>query len=349
MRKWLSLSILLVLGLLAVMPQWPALSARLLQAADTIPVFLPMLASGQSTPNPNPTPTPPPPVHYPEGMVVVDHYAVDLFDQLPSSAVQAAAAVPMLFSDRSVGQNISEGLTCLSYPMASAPNYCRGTHYDPDYDVDPSVVSWTGTYDRSNWTFEFRQGTWDQLTEDFIQSLAPSYLNSKTVLTYQFSYLNVAETSTIADPQNGFFANTSRFADVYDLENWISAHPNKVFFFWTTSLARSIGTQVSEDFNNEMRQYALNRFNSGKPTVLFDVADILSHKPNGQPCYDNRDGVAYCDVNGCENYPDDGINLAAICQEYTDNRDGGHLNTAGRIRIAKAYWVLMAQIAGWQQ
>jgi hypothetical protein len=345
----MTIFILLMLGILAVLPQWPALSARLQQVTTPIPVFLPMLGNGQNSPSPSPTPSIPPPTHYPEGMVVVDHYSVDLFEQLPSSVVQAAAAIPMMFSDRSVGENISAGLTCLSYPMASAPDYCKRPHYDPAYDVDPAVVSWSGTYDRSNWTFEFRQGTWDQLTEGFIQELAPSYLNSKTVLTYQFSYLNVADNSTIADPQTGFFANTSRYADVYDLENWISAHPSKIFFFWTTSLARNIGTQVATDFNAEMRQYALDRFNSGKATILFDVADILSHTPNGQPCYDNRDGVPYCDVNGCENYPDDGINLPAICQEYTDNRDGGHLNTAGRIRIAKAYWVLMAQIAGWQQ
>ena len=82
---------------------------------------------------------------------------------------------------------------------------------------------------------------------------------------------------------------------------------------------------------------------------LFDVADIESHDPNGNPCYDNRDGVAYNNGNTSENYPDDGLNIPAICPQYTTEVDGGHLGSVsdGKIRIAKAFWVLMAEIAGW--
>jgi YVTN family beta-propeller protein len=85
--------------------------------------------------------------------------------------------------------------------------------------------------------------------------------------------------------------------------------------------------------------------------ILLDVADILSHTPDGQPCYDNRDGVAYyASETLWENYPDDGVNYPAICPHYTTEVDGGHLGSvsAGKIRVAKAYWVLMAQLAGWQ-
>ncbi len=51
-----------------------------------------------------------------------------------------------------------------------------------------------------------------------------------------------------------------------------------------------------------------------------------------------------------ENYPSDGLNRPAICQHYTTETDGGHLGSvsAGKIRVAKAVWVLMAQLAGWQ-
>src|SRR5690606_2543925 len=61
--------------------------------------------------------------------------------------------------------------------------------------------------------------------------------------------------------------------------------------------------------------------------------------------YDHRDGVTY----NSENNPDDGINIPAICQHYTSETEGGHLGSvsAGKIRVAKAIWVLMAQLAGW--
>jgi hypothetical protein len=94
-----------------------------------------------------------------------------------------------------------------------------------------------------------------------------------------------------------------------------------------------------------MRAYAIEN-----EKILFDVAAILSHDDRGNPCYDNRDGVEYCTMTGsCENYPNDGIAYPAICQDYTTETDGGHLGSvsAGGIRVAKAFWVLMAMIAGW--
>jgi hypothetical protein len=165
------------------------------------------------------------------------------------------------------------------------------------------------------------------------------------VLTYQFSYLNVMDTDNIADPNVGFFANNANKYDVYDLEAFLAQHPDKIFFYWTSSLARNIGNQVSTDFNNQMRTYALEN-----DKILFDVADILSHTPTGAPCYDNRDGVQYCSQAGaCENWPDDGIQYPAICQEYTTEADGGHLGSvsSGGLQVVRAYWVLMARIAGW--
>jgi hypothetical protein len=269
----------------------------------------------------------------------------------------------MMFSDRSVGQNINEALDCLTATsFTDAPASCR-RHYTDDVswtwrtfgqsDVDsdnvPDVIEFDpdpNRYSRANWTFEYKAGNWSELTQDFIEVLAPAYVQNTTVLSYQFSYLNVSDGDDIADPVTGFFADTDAY-DVHDLEAFIAAHPNNAFIFWTASLARGIGTQVSTDFNEAMRDYA-----QANDKILFDMAAIESHRPDGTPCVDNRDGVEYC-VNGgtnCENHADDGVARPAICQDYTTEVDGGHLGavSGAKIRIAKGLWVLMAQIAGWQ-
>jgi hypothetical protein len=292
--------------------------------------------------------------------IVVDHTWVDRFDQIPENYVTAARNLRLLFSDRSVGQNIHDSLDCLTAPSwADSPAPCRRDYYsdwlwrtftgnDLGNGLVPARILFSPSptrYDRSNWTYEYRQGTWSELTQGFIQDLAPAYINTKDVLTYQFSYLNVADFEDIADPNIGFFTNNPNRYDVHDLEAYIAAHPDKIFIFWTTSLARGIGTQVSTDFNNQMRQYARQH-----NKILFDVADIESHTDLGVPCYDNRDSVAYCSQQGqCENHPSDGVNHPAICQDYTTETDGGHLGSVsgGSIRLAKAFWVLMARIAGW--
>lgn len=290
----------------------------------------------------------------------VDHTSVALFEQIPPQYLQAARELNMLFSDRSVGQNINEALNCLTATSwVQAPASCRRDYTDSQWswktfgqiDLDnnavPARISFTPDpviYDRSNWIFEFRGGSWSELTEDFVTSLAPQYVATTDVLSYQFSYLNVTDNDDIASSTQGFFANNSNTYDVHDLEAFIAQHPSKVFIFWTTSLARGIGTQVSTDFNDQMRSYAQQH---GK--ILFDVADIESHTDTGVPCYDNRDGVEYCQNQNCENHADDGLALPAICQDYTTETEGGHLGSVSgaKILIAKAFWVLMARIAGW--
>lgn len=305
-------------------------------------------------------------------IIYVDHNSVDLFDSIPEEYLTAARNLHQVFSDRSVGDNIHEALNCLAgqkadgtyttnwwqikascrvdYTSKSGTTWYWKTWNKTDYDngtvpaqllFDPDPIK----YNRDNWTYEFKGGSWSLLTQDFIEVLAPQYIDSKDVLSYQFSYLNVTDNDNIADPQVGFFADNLNSYDIYDLENYISQHPDKTFIFWTSSLARGIGTQQATDFNNAMRQYAISN-----QKILFDVADIESHDPNGNPCYDNRDGVQFCTQTGnCEDRPDDNLNYPAICQDYTTEIEGGHLGSVSgaKIRIAKAYWVLMAQIAGW--
>lgn len=294
-----------------------------------------------------------------QGPIIVDWQSVQLFDQIPQVYLDRAANIRMLFSDRSVGQNINEGLDCLTTPSAQASNACKRNHYDSRYMVEPSELFWSGSYNRSNWAFEFKGSSWYGLTQDFVEVLFPQYVASNDIVTYQFSYLNVSgDTNNIddvANPNCGFLAATNRESCPLYLRDWHvgrilnleNQNPGKVIFYWTASLARSIGTTSARDFNNGMRQWA-----QSNNKILFDMASIISHTPSGQPCYDNRDGVEYCNTNGttCENHPDDGINLPAICQHYTTELEGGHLGSAsaGKIRVAKGYWVLMAQIAGWQ-
>ena len=283
--------------------------------------------------------------------IVVDHNSVDLFESIPETYLSAAAALDMMFMDRSVGMNISDGLDCLSYPSdEDAPNACvRYEHTDPAFSVDPSQVDWSrpGGYDRSNWDYQtWPEGdcaSWDQKVGCFIDTAGP-LMGGYDVVSYQFSYLEVDNGSSIDDQPGGFFWDNSNLNDVYNLEAFEAQNPGKVVIYWTTSLARGIGTPDSQAFNNQMRQFAVA---NGKP--LFDVADILSHDPSGTTCYDNRDGVLYDNGNGSENYPDDGVAIPSICQHYTTETDGGHLGSvsAGKIRVAKAFWVLMARIAGW--
>src|SRR3972149_1809056 len=255
------------------------------------------------------------------GAIVADHNSVALFEQIPSQYIEAAKDMKVMFVDRSVGSNINDGLTCLSYASDEiSPSHCkRFNHLDTRYSVSPSEVNWsrTGGYPRYNWQYYGWPGTgippelpcgvssnmWPDKNNCFI-TYVDANPNAYDVYSYQFSYLEVDAGSDIADPVHGFFVNQQNKSDVSDMQALESRHQNKKFFYETTSLARNIGTTISTDFNNQMRSYVI-----ANNKVLLDVADIESHAPSGNPCYDNRDGVAY----RSENFPDDGQNILALC------------------------------------
>jgi hypothetical protein len=270
---------------------------------------------------------------------VVNSSSLALFEQIPDSYLTAARALKVVFSDRSVGQNINESLDCLSATSyGNSPAYCRrgwtdqtysGTqiYNQSNYDANqvPQFLRFSPSatrYNRSNISFAYREGDWSTLTGDFINSLAPSYGPANDILTYQFSYLNVSQGSDIME----FFNNGSRY-DVHDLQAYINSHPQDRFFLWTTSLARTIGSNEATQFNQTMRTYAAQN-----NLPLLDMADIISTAPNGSRCSDAS-----------------GQN-PVICKDYTTEANGGHLGSVsgGRIRMAKAFWVMLAQMAGWR-
>jgi hypothetical protein len=263
--------------------------------------------------------------------LIIDHRSIELFDQIPESYLLAAQAMQFVFMDRSVGSNINDGLTCLSYPnWASSPSHCRRTYVDNSHtqwktfttrDTNiPSEINFPGGYNRDNIEFLMGTGTWEQDLESFIQ-MFPNYAD-RDVFTFQHNYLHVAAGSTIDDV---YFDPNYEGGNILDLLDLEAQYPNKQFVYWTTSLAKTVGTSDAQSFNDQMRSWATT---NGK--ILLDVADIESHALDGSVCQ-NEQGY---DV---------------ICDDYTTETEGGHLGSvsAGKIRIAKAIWVLLAQMSGW--
>jgi hypothetical protein len=275
--------------------------------------------------------------------------------------------------DRSVGVNTHEALNCLtatSYGRSRVT--CRRDYQfvngrwsmiprtQADYDAGrvPEYIRFMPSptlYDRSNWKFYIFHGEWQSMVEDFVGGIHDNSISVLThpdnqpanlcptdfdVVSFQFSYLNVDEASTIAE----FFTHRpGQFDDAYDLEREIAEHLDPLgikFVYWTTSLARGIGTATATDLNNLMRQWAVER---NRP--LFDFADIEQHDMYGSPCHDNRDGEQYCWQTKCENHLSDGVDVPAVCQDKTTEIDGGHLSTAqGLIPVAKAFWILISDL-----
>ncbi len=296
------------------------------QVMDDEIVYLPAVFSGSLGPSPTPTPTSAPTLQptasstpRPAQANIIDHRSISEFDQIPTNYIQASIQITSLFRHASVGGNINDGLNCLGNVFTPRPYSC-------DRYLDPDEIFYDVIYNRSNWDFEYHSlpnpnpAWWDKLNKfvDRVNGLAP---NSYDIVAFKFGYVDGVPGANI---DNKFFNNdpNDNFPSVEDLEALEAAHPDKTVVYWTMGLARIVGTEKSESFNQQMRAYAI-----ANDKILMDIGDILSHDPNGAPCF----------YSGYE----------ALCADYTDETEGGHLNARGMQRMAKAYWVLMAHLAGW--
>lgn len=250
--------------------------------------------------------TPGVPSSTPEGLIA-DHRAVDEFDSIPRSAIDAAAAKKILYYHQSTGGNIeSLGLDCLA--GLKDPNYvpeCAAYSQNP------------GIYNRANWNWQL----WPEPMADagakmdqFVSLVGPAQQN----------YDNIGMKFCYVDSWNQDFGPYR--AKMEALE---SQYPNKIFI-WATSAIYGSPTACQgsgqsnceklQAFNDELRAYA-RAYN--KP--LYDIAAIES---NGGACKIGNFELL------CPEYSD-GM-----------GGGGGHPDIDGSIRLAKGFWWLMAKLYG---
>ena len=167
------------------------------------------------------------------------------------------------------------------------------------------IYDYDSKYDHSNWDFQNRGNPgWQAKVDDLVEQTA-AQLEDFDVFTMKLCYIDDD-------------ASWEYYRDY--MEQLEADYPDKIFVWWTMPITTS-GNSSRDAFNDSVRSYC-----EANNKILFDIADIECHNPNG---------VKQTDGSGRE----------TLYSGYT--YDGGHLNGAGRQRVASAFWHLMARLAGW--
>lgn len=265
---------------------------------------------------------------------VADFSAVAAFDGLMAADRITAEGKRVLLVDRSVGANISDGLTCLSGPYATARNSCKRFRH-PVAQFSSVPETWAGSWNRSNIAFFAWPGsgmppelpcgqsanTWGQKLSCFAAYVTAN-ASAYDVVVLMPSYLDAEQPDAYVAAMRDLRAATGLTVGLA-----------------TSSLARS--TAGLSGFNAAVRAAA-----AAEGFPLLDVADIETRDQTGQAWFDNRDGIPYTTSSCSENHPDDGLDEPAIAPHYTRECDGGHLGNpdVGKIRIAKAIWWWLSRL-----
>jgi len=168
----------------------------------------------------------------------------------------------------------------------------------------------TGKYKRDNWVFEARMGNWRDKVDDLVAQTA-SRLDDFDVFMMKFCYIDA-----LGDGHPDWEYSRSQ------MEKLEADYPNKTFVWWTIPLTRD-GQGGTDVFNSQVRSYC-----DANGKILFDMADLECHE---------ADGTKLLNASGNE----------IISANYTKEIHAGHLNPVGRVRVASAFWQLMARVAGW--
>jgi hypothetical protein len=232
--------------------------------------------------------------------IAVDHTCVDEKDsRIPRQFLDKARSLKILFGHQSVGGNLLEGLDELS--EAEPKRYALERGSEPE----------AGWFDSHAGLGDFEVGENENprgKIDHFQRKLArDGYGKRVQVAMMKLCYVDFGEDT---DAKSLF----ERARDV------LTPLEKDVRIVWWTAPLADADNRTRHAYNRLVREHC-----KAKERILFDLADIESHDPQGREHL--QDGVP------------------ALWPKYTE--DGGHLNGLGRARAARAFWWLLARLAGW--
>lgn len=244
--------------------------------------------------------------------IIINHNTVNA-SVIPQSYLDLAAQKNVVFDHHSIGGNIMTGMGTLE--SQNPGRYSFVSQFAPP-------GSWFTTHHGTGINIgEYQDGdnSYPQTKIDgFDSTIRNGIGNVANIAFMKFCFLDIYD-----DAANGLSTWNSYRAMMADL---ITTYPNTRFVWVTDPLEQALSSayinREKSLFNNALRQYV--QANGG---ILFDLADIESHDPNGNLITDSQ---------GYE----------ALYSGYAQNQDH-HLNSAGQQRTASALWWVFARLSGW--
>lgn len=250
----------------------------------------------------------------PAWALVIDHDDVDAVATLPQATMDAIGQQRWFFSHASVGGNMMNGLADLNGidPLRYQLTRTGVTYLSGEMRAaDPPTTTTPGT------VYDCSRGNpgWQNKLTIFDNSVRVSGWHTDKIdaAMDKFCYIDQA-------------ALPSQYLST--MSNLEAAYPNTVFVYVTMPLKTGEdSTNVQRnDYNDAVRDYCVT---NGK--LLYDIADIEAHDPNGVEQTFEYSGQTY----------------QKLYSGYT--YDGGHLNPPGRQRVALGWYATAAAIVQMQQ
>lgn len=246
----------------------------------------------------------------PSSAAIIDHDNIDAVSSLPQSTMDAIGQQRWFFSHASVGSNMTSGMSSL---RTANPVRYRLSVSSVGYNSTTQQASNPPSPTVNGRIYECSRGNPGWQTKFTI------FDNSVRIAEWRAPAVHVVmDKLCYIDPS----ANATTYVNTMAAIE--ADYPDTVVVYITMPLTtdeNSTNVQRNQ-YNAAVRTYCANH---GK--LLFDLADMEAYDPSGNPSSFTSEGKTY----------------QKLYAGYTD--DGGHLNSAGRQRIALGWYAVAAVIA----
>lgn len=256
------------------------------------------------------------------GGLIIDHTSVSAFDNIPSVWLEAAKELTLHYGHTSHGSQINSGILALESTLPIYSVAVRTSSSSAGLPAQENPIALRIYDGNPPETYIEPNDYWD----------GDSALNRTRAVTdtnlfdfSMWSWCGQQSTNTTETVQR-YLAN---------LNTLESEYPAMRFVYMTghTDGTNTPTTPNTLKYNNEMvRQYARDN-----DKIVFDFADIESYDPDGNYYPTTTDACSWC-TTWCTNNPSDCVGLAGSC---------AHSHAYNCKLKAKAFWYMMARLAGW--
>lgn len=262
-----------------------------------------------------------------KSQIIADHTIVERFDDIPEEYILEVKKMWLVVAGESHSAGYRSGLIDLEkvYPEYAVSVIESGIpeEYAAD-NLRASRATWGDYNNETGWIYNYGEEDWVTSEKAIARTKAGiTYCNSNDLRIAALGFGWCYDNFTFTDD---YCSVTQEYCDFCTL----NGYDTKVFF--TTGPMDGYIGKGETGYKNYLRWEKIRDFVDANPErILFDYADILSYDDNGTLSTTEWDGHKFPIISPTNELP---VSV-------------GHISAAGRLRLAKAMWWMLARIAGW--